>query len=159
MPRQPTPFHEMTTHDVATGCILWRGFIHPSGYGIIKRGGRNQRAHRVVWEMTHGRIPEGMVIRHVVCRTPACVNVAHLAIGTPADNSADRVRDGMSGRGETSQNTRLTRHHARVIRYLVRHGTMGQRRIASMFGLTQAAVSHIARRKTWFDTSDDVWDA
>lgn len=63
-------------------CILWEGRKNADGYGLI--GAR--LAHRVMWERECGPIPKGWVIHHQ-CRTPACVNVAHLACITHATHN------------------------------------------------------------------------
>jgi hypothetical protein len=44
------------------------------------------RAHRVAYELLVGPIPDGMHLDHL-CRTPACVNPAHLEPVTPRVNS------------------------------------------------------------------------
>jgi hypothetical protein len=61
-------------------CWLWRGPRNGHGYGNIGRGGRGNglaSAHRLSYELHVGPIPEGRDIDHL-CRTPLCVNPAHL---------------------------------------------------------------------------------
>ena len=46
-------------------CMLWMGHRTAQGYGQMKDAkGKVHYAHRVAYELTHGPIPEGMVIRH-----------------------------------------------------------------------------------------------
>lgn len=77
-------------------CWLWTGNKAPNGYGRIQSAGRGSphlAAHRISYEMHHGPIPEGMVVMHA-CDTPACVNPAHLSVGTYRDNTADMAKKG-----------------------------------------------------------------
>jgi hypothetical protein len=70
------------TIDGDTGCWLWGGYIDAStGYG--KHGKR--WAHRAVYEMHRGPIPEGLQLDHL-CRTRACVNPEHLEPVTLREN-------------------------------------------------------------------------
>lgn len=63
--------------DEETGCWLWRRSKSPDGYGWSSLHNRTYQAHRLVYEMTVGTIPEGMVLDHL-CRVRHCVNPAHL---------------------------------------------------------------------------------
>jgi HNH endonuclease len=75
-----------------TPCIEWTK-ANSQGYGIIRRGGRNHRVPRYVWENAHGPIPEGMFVCHR-CDNPACYNLEHLFLGTAQDNMRDMAAKG-----------------------------------------------------------------
>lgn len=66
-------------------CWIWKGSRSVAGYGYVRSGSRNTCAHRVVYELLVGPIPEGLVIDHL-CRNPSCVNPAHLEPVTQAEN-------------------------------------------------------------------------
>jgi hypothetical protein len=64
-----------------SGCWLWTGAHDAKGYGFCRypRDGINvvQNAHRVVYEIERGPIPNGLDLDHL-CRNSACVNPDHL---------------------------------------------------------------------------------
>lgn len=68
------------------GCTQWVGWLSPDGYGKFKTGGKSTFAHRYAWERVNGPIPEGMVIDHT-CHNTACVNIEHLRLATPTENT------------------------------------------------------------------------
>ena len=77
-------------------CRLWQGAIDRDGYGVLTGRGftnhhRKVRAHRWIWEMANGPIPEGMVVRHK-CDNRLCYRLSHLELGTVADNNADTAK-------------------------------------------------------------------
>lgn len=85
--------------DEATGCWLWRGATTNSGYGLLRIAGISIRANRLAWSLSRKQeIPPGMCVMHI-CDRPACINPAHLEIGTHADNMADMSRKGRATRG------------------------------------------------------------
>lgn len=61
------------------GCWEWQQKSRaPGGYGVVWMGGRLWRAHRAVWTLMVGEIPEGLELDHKVCNNPPCVNPLHL---------------------------------------------------------------------------------
>ena len=73
--------------DASGDCWEWRG-AKTNGYGVINRGGKgagNEQAHRAVWLLLVGPIPEGMHYDHL-CRNRSCVNPDHGEIVTPEEN-------------------------------------------------------------------------
>lgn len=59
-------------------CWEWKRSLS-TGYGQIHVVGQGKRvyAHRVVWEMLNGPVPEGKELDHL-CRNRCCINPAHL---------------------------------------------------------------------------------
>lgn len=60
------------------GCWEW-DHISPGtgGYGVVRYNGRQMVAHRAVYEILVGPIPEGLTLDHL-CRNRACVRPDHL---------------------------------------------------------------------------------
>lgn len=76
------------------GCLIWPDRVEGGGYGVTAWGGH--RAHRLAWTAVHGD-PGPLMVRHEVCGNRACFEVAHLSVGTAADNNADTRRMGRHG--------------------------------------------------------------
>lgn len=66
-------------------CLRWKGSRNWGGYGQISVGGRQQRVHRVAYELAKGPIPEGLEIDHL-CRVRDCINPDHLEAVTHQEN-------------------------------------------------------------------------
>lgn len=74
--------------DGLDGCWEWSAAVDTKGYGVIKAtGGRRLlRAHRVLYELVCGAIPDGLTIDHL-CRNRRCVNPLHMEPVTRGENS------------------------------------------------------------------------
>ena len=116
-----------------------------NGYGRITFNGRREPAHRVAYKLYVGEIPEGMHILHS-CDEPGCVNPDHLRAGTHQDNMNDKV---LRGRCSGCNGGIKTLSPAKVIEIRELNLSTSQRKIALMFGISQAMVSHIVLRKKW----------
>ena len=58
-------------------CWLWEGDLNSGGYGLLHRSVKPRLAHRAVYEMLVGPIPEGLQLDHL-CSNKRCVNPSHL---------------------------------------------------------------------------------
>ena len=98
MSRRKTLEEKMNNYEIVTetGCWIWMGYLVSGGYGGIDISGKSQLAHRVSFGL--GNIPEGMCVCHK-CDVPACINPAHLFLGTHADNILDMMSKGRGSRG------------------------------------------------------------
>lgn len=132
----------------ADECWNWLSTLTKQGYGTIWDNDRQlqKRAHRLSWEIHHGPIPDGSVIRHL-CHNTSCVNPAHLAVGTHADNGHDQLTNPNRPFGETHGTAKLTDIDVLRIRSL--RDTQSQSVIAKEYGVTQALISHIQIRRIW----------
>ena len=54
-------------------CWEWTARRDRNGYGVLKSGRKNRRAHRISYEMFVGPIPEWLQLDHL-CRVRHCVN-------------------------------------------------------------------------------------
>lgn len=78
-----------------SGCWEWQGFRHavPRHYGGTAHRGKSWRAHRLVFSLAKGPIPEGMIVMHS-CDNPPCCNPDHLNLGTHLQNMTEcRAKD------------------------------------------------------------------
>jgi HNH endonuclease len=80
-------------------CWLWTGGTFASGYGrigVTREDGirRQERVHRVGFEIQTGETlsEEEQILHH--CDTPLCVRVDHLFKGNPQINAQDREDKG-----------------------------------------------------------------
>ena len=100
-----------------SGCLVFVGQKDARGYGRLRLDGRHQRAHRLMYELHHGPIPQGYVVRHR-CDNPSCIAIEHLEIGAQLDNVRDMWTRGRARKnlGETNGRAKLTETQVRDIR-------------------------------------------
>lgn len=74
-------------------CWLWRGWTLRRGYGRFTVAKRHWLAHRWIYELLVGPVPEGYQLDHL-CRVTGCVRLGHLEVVTGDEN----IRRGYAAR-------------------------------------------------------------
>lgn len=109
--RLPARFWDKAQPCPMSGCWLWTACVDEHGYGRIRMTALrpdippSTRAHRLAYLVLVGDVPDGMELDHRVCRTPCCVNPAHLE---PVTHRVNILRgNGMAGRHARASHCKL----------------------------------------------------
>lgn len=142
-------------------CWLWTAALNDAGYGVLGKGGGkhegNIRATHVSLLLLKGEyVPKGMYACHH-CDRPACVNPAHLYIGTPKQNRADAKKrhraKGMFTKGQTcgeaNVNTKLTAVIVLEARILYATGNYTFAELGRRYGVTYHTIARAIRGTVW----------
>jgi hypothetical protein len=127
-------------------CWVWTAHVGTSGYGQLFLCGKKVSAHRTVFLLTFGRLPNPCALHH--CDNRKCVNPAHLFEGTVRDNNVDRDRKGrtVTLMGETHGMAKLTERSVAAIRSARGES---QRALAARFGVTRIQIRNVIRKVSW----------
>ncbi len=109
---------------ISGDCWLWTGAHTGPGYGNVHFDGRMRGAHRVVWTLLVGEIPEGHFLDHdgpTGCHVRDCVYPGHLCVASPREN----VYTATGGRGATAGGERCMRGHDLTTPGAVKHRSSG----------------------------------
>jgi hypothetical protein len=147
------------------------------GYGRFYAQQQRMIAHRAAYIIQFGEIPDRLHVLHR-CDNPSCIRGSHLFLGTPADNNRDKLNKGrwrgpdpaaisarqkkhsklgewahrnrhLMPRGERNGWASLKGAQVTRIREIYAMGGVRQVDLANQFGVSQAAISSVIRRRTW----------
>lgn len=105
-------------------------------------------AHRMVAMAFHGPCPKGMICRHL-SGTRTDNRPQNLAWGSYSQNQLDRHSHGTAITGAAHHRTKLNEKQAEEIRAHITGGSLTQKAIGAIYGVTGGAVSAIKRGDTW----------
>ena len=128
-------------------CWMWTGSRTKAGYGQLSINAHKVYTHRLSLELHGTPIPPDALVMHT-CDTPACVNPAHLRIGTDADNIADKVSKRRHIHGDTHPRAKLRSGDIGEIRRLLASG-LSQGEIATRYNVCPSLVSNIKTGRLW----------
>jgi len=112
--------------------------------------GKQVAAHRLVWEMAHGPIPEGLQVLHT-CDNRPCIRTSHFFLGTNMDNVQDKVRKNRQSRvnWELHPHGKLSREKAATIRTQWATGCFTRRHLADQYGVSPGLIGHVVKGRLW----------
>lgn len=125
-------------------CIEWQSTCYPNGYGRISIGRVHYYAHRLSYELFHGRTPSGFVCHS--CDNRKCVNPLHLFEGTPAENTNDAKEKGRLASKDRHGRRKIDSKIANEIRHCT---CETQETIGKRYGISQSNVGRILRGELW----------
>jgi hypothetical protein len=102
--------------------------------------------HRLVWEVFHGPVADGLVVRHADDPDPLNCRLDNLACGTQADNCQDKKRHGTAQELENHPRAILTEEQVRQARRRVRRVIAN---LAVNWGVKTVTLESAVMGRTW----------
>lgn len=123
-------------------CWHWTGGCFSNGYGSFSSRGKDHLAHRVSFEIAHGRPPSGVLMH--TCDNRMCVNPMHLIEGTASDNIKDMLGKGRGNPRRGSAHLRAVLSDADVaeIRASAKAG-VARKSLALKYGVSVVQITRV----------------
>lgn len=126
-------------------CWLWQAATATGGHGMFWWCTKATSAHRVSWIIHNGPVPRLCKVLHNCPGgdNPACVNPAHLWLGTNKDNSQDMAKKNRAA-------SVLTPRQVRQIKRRLRNNPQANySEIARCYHVHRVTIHNIAEGNTW----------
>jgi hypothetical protein len=123
-------------------CWLWIAGCDGQGRGAYAVDRKIKVAPRVAYELSFGKIQEGLYVCHK-CDNPKCCNPSHLFLGTPLDNMMDKKQKGKGNEGERNGRCKLSDKQIVEIRILYSKGIETNGSLSRMFGVDRHTIHNI----------------
>lgn len=141
-------------------CWPWTGVTNRKGYGTVHTPSQiTGLAHRIILASSIGRDLRPDEVTMHDCDNPPCCNPRHLSPGSNLANMRQAYERGRFANrlpqkppvflGESHPHARLTVEQVREIRLRYAAGGTSQQSLGDEYGVSQAVISAIVRRKTW----------
>ena len=128
-------------------CWPWKGAKQRAGYGHFRTPeGKTITSSRFAWVLANGAIPDGMHALHR-CDNRACVNPAHIFLGSHKQNMDDCKAKGRHTKGEETKRNKLTEAQAREV--LLLKGRARAEALARDLSVNPGTIHAIWRGDTW----------
>lgn len=134
--------------NVDTPCHLWIAGKSEHGYGQFWNENRSYPAHRIIWELVNGPIPEEMCVLHL-CDNRCCVNPEHFFLGTTQENTQDRQQKNRQAKGVFQGSSKLTDIEVIEIRQKYANGGITQKELSMEYNVHISIISLIINRQLW----------
>lgn len=140
------------------GCWIWQGAVggHKTGsrhqYPSVHYRGETARGNRIVYQLTYGEIPKGLLVCHS-CDEPLCINPKHLFLGTQQHNMRDAALKGrvkVPGlKGEEHANAKFTDEEVIQLRKDYQQGKFTYRGKAEELGINRTTLGRLLSGATY----------